>query len=62
MGVAVLFRCPVTGLRVQGWATEEVPSDATDIYVSVQCPACARTHLVNPATEKVLGTDDKPSD
>lgn len=62
MGVAVLYRCPITGLRVQSWVEEEVSSDASDTYVSVRCPACTRTHLVNPATEKVLGTDDKPAE
>lgn len=52
-----LYRCPNTGYRVQGFVAEEV-SDKPDSYEPVTCIACQRTHLVNPATGKVLGAED----
>ncbi len=53
-----LYRCPNTGLRVQGFVAEDVPDDA-DTYESVTCLACQQVHLVNPATGKVLGEADE---
>lgn len=54
-----IYRCPYTGLNVQGWVADDpelAEADAT--YVSVTCVACTRMHLVNPSTEKVLGSED----
>jgi hypothetical protein len=53
-----LFRCPATGLNVQGWSAEEPALDRKDAYVSVSCLACRRIHLVNPATGGVLGVEE----
>ena len=53
---SVIFRCPNTGRNVQGWLDEDV--SASDVYVSVECPACTRSHLVNPKTGRVLGSND----
>jgi hypothetical protein len=52
------YSCPNTGYRVQGFTAEEV-SDKKDTYESVLCVMCQRTHLVNPATGKVLGADEQ---
>lgn len=53
-----VYRCPTTGLRVQGWsADEEGPKDG-DAYQPATCLACQRVHLVNPATGKVIGEED----
>jgi len=52
-----LYRCPITGLRVQGLVAEDVPDDV-DTYESITCLACQQVHLVNPATGKVLGEED----
>jgi len=52
-----LYRCPITGLRVQGLVAEDVPDDV-DTYESITCLACRQVHLVNPATGKVLGEED----
>jgi hypothetical protein len=57
---SLIYRCPFTGRNVQEWTGEEIPSG--DVYVSVVCPACARTHLVNPATGRVLGVPDQPGE
>ena len=57
MGTPFLFRCPNTGQIVQGWTGEE---PAPNEYIAVTCDACAQVHLVNPATEKVMGEDKRP--
>ena len=51
-----LFRCPITGYRVQGFTAEEVSDDD---YQQISCNACQQTHYVNPKTGKVLGGDDQ---
>jgi len=52
---AFIYRCPTTGLSVQGWVADN-PSDNNDeIFEPVSCAVCARMHLVNPNTGKVLG-------
>ena len=48
-----LFRCPVNGMRVQGWV-DEYPSEG-QTFVSTTCQACQRVHLVNPKTGRVAG-------
>lgn len=53
-----LFRCPATGYSVQGLAAEAIVDP--DTYQSVSCPACTRTHLVNPKTGKVAGAEPIP--
>lgn len=53
-----VYRCPNTGLRVQGFVADDDPAD-DDAYLPVTCTACTRVHLVNPRTGKVLGEDDE---
>ena len=51
----MLYRCPNTGFRVQGYtADENIPHDR-DAYEPLTCLACKLVHLVNPKTGKVLG-------
>jgi hypothetical protein len=50
-----LYRCPATGMNVQGWSADEVDDDET--YLSMTCLACRQLHLVNPATGKTMGED-----
>ena len=52
---AILFRCPNTGHRVQGWIAEDVSDADENTYQSVTCLACQQVHLVNPKSEKVFG-------
>jgi hypothetical protein len=52
-----LFQCPNTGLNVQGWSAEEIPADS-GIYLTTECLACRRVHLVNPTSGRVLGSED----
>jgi hypothetical protein len=40
------------------WEAEEIPADDDDArvrYQGIECPACARLHLINPSTGKLLG-------
>jgi hypothetical protein len=55
----VLYRCPRTGLNVQGFVADDPTEGGGDNYVPVECLACSGIHLVNPATGKVLGEDDE---
>jgi hypothetical protein len=43
---------------VQGWSAEEIPADS-ETYVTMECVACRGVHLVNPATGRVLGSEDE---
>ena len=51
---SLLFTCPATNLKVQHWIVgdENTPDDE---YEAVICKACARLHLVNRKTGKLLG-------
>ena len=51
--VTVLYRCPNTGFRVQGYTAEEELADRQG-YVPVACLACKMVHLVNLKTGEVL--------
>jgi hypothetical protein len=56
---AFTYRCPNTGKNVQGWSSDAGSSDSqASIYISTQCPACSRIHLIDPATGAVLGGDE----
>jgi len=44
---AVIFLCPRTGFKVQGWIADDAPADAGS--VPVDCPMCKGIHLVDPA-------------
>jgi hypothetical protein len=59
--IGFLYRCPVSGLRVQGWANEpHTTEDEDSEYVALRCPVCSRTHLVSPKSGHVLGDERKP--
>jgi hypothetical protein len=52
-----VFRCPNTGMNVQGWVADDPTEGEGDAYQSIACLICTRLHLVNPKTGKVLGAD-----
>jgi hypothetical protein len=58
MSRTFFYRCPNTGLNVQGWSTDEA-TDEDDTYQSFQCVACTWVHLINPKTRKLLGEREK---
>lgn len=53
-----IYRCPNTGLEVQGWVADDSTEWDDGSYKAVTCLVCARIHLVNPKTGNVLGEDD----
>jgi hypothetical protein len=54
-----LYRCPTTGLNVQGWLADDPSGGNDDVYETVTCLACTRVHLINRSTGKVVGGDDE---
>ena len=50
--IAFVYRCPATGLKVQGHLADELLDGET--YESVTCTACGRVHLVTPKSGRVL--------
>ena len=61
-----LFTCPSTNLNVQHWRDDDDEGVLDNAYEAVTCKACARLHLINRNTGKVLGqageasTDEEP--
>jgi hypothetical protein len=49
--IAVVYRCPATGLSVDHWFE---PADKAETYESVLCRACNHVHLVNVTSGRVL--------
>jgi hypothetical protein len=56
MATAFVYRCPNTGLNVQGFIADD-PAPAG--YYPVTCLACTRLHLVDPKTFKVAASERK---
>jgi hypothetical protein len=54
-----IYHCTRTGMNVQVVMSEVTASDPTDRYEAITCPACARLHLVNKTTGKILGEREK---
>jgi hypothetical protein len=52
---AFLYRCPNTGMNVQGWVADDPAARDRDSYEAVTCHACRAVHLVDPLTGKVAG-------
>ncbi len=50
---AVVFRCPRTGMKVQGWLADTEHAEEFT-YELVPCPACKGSHLVNRTTGETL--------
>ena len=53
-----IYRCPNTGLNVQGWIADDPTEGNGETYQPVPCTLCTRQHLVDPKTGKVLGADE----
>ena len=61
MAEGFVYRCPNTGLNVQGRIESELADRDAESYEAVTCMACARVHLVNPKTGKLFGEEAVPS-
>jgi len=55
----LVFRCTQTGTNVQVWLADSTQPESADSYEAVTCPACARVHLINRKTGKMLGDINK---
>ena len=55
----LVFRCTQTGATVQVWLAGGAQPEPADSYEAVTCPACARVHLINRKTGKMLSDKDK---
>jgi hypothetical protein len=51
----MVFLCPNTGTRVQGWFAGDGCEHDGDTYEPLSCLACGQVHMVNPRTGKILG-------
>jgi hypothetical protein len=50
-----IFRCPVTGLNVQG---TKMPTESDDSpYTSQKCLACGGVHFVNSQSGKLMSEE-----
>jgi hypothetical protein len=56
-----IFRCPNTGFRVQGFASDHDESEGVseDVFLGVTCLACGSVHFVNPKTGKTVSENDE---
>ncbi len=54
-----LFRCPRTGMTVQGSAEQPAAEDGSGsrLYTGMHCKACGGWHLVNPKTGKLVSEE-----
>jgi hypothetical protein len=55
---AFVFNCPSTGFNVQHWVDDDMPI-AENEYDVITCQACARVHLINRKTGKLLGQTEQ---
>lgn len=53
-----IYRCPNTGMKVQGWIADDPTEGAANSYEAITCTICSQAHLVNPKTGKVLGSTE----
>lgn len=51
-----IYRCPKTGLNVQGSVGDE---KATEPYVAQTCLACGSLHFVSPGTGKLMSEEQR---
>jgi hypothetical protein len=54
-----LFRCPRTGLKVQGFAADDTTDREGNAIVQVTCHACGSVHFINPKTETAEDDNEK---
>jgi hypothetical protein len=53
----LIFLCPATGLKVQGFVAEGLIGPDT-ICVPVDCVLCSRSHLIDPRISELPDSDE----
>jgi hypothetical protein len=56
---ASVFTCPTTSMKVQHWLADEDEGMSDNEYEAIRCQACARLHLINRKTGRLLGQDEE---
>lgn len=51
-----LYRCPITGKNVQGWAADD--GNTADETLTVTCLVYCHVHLVDPKTGRMMGASE----
>ena len=60
MGRPFLYRCPVTGMNVQGLTSDDASSEnEKDRLQVVECLACGRFHSIDPWNGPLPPAEDK---
>ena len=55
---AFVCTCPLTKLDIQYWLDDSKKDDVSDTeHEAVTCTACAKVHLINRKTGKLLGQE-----
>jgi hypothetical protein len=54
-----VYRCPITGFRVQGWVPGHPTEGKGHQFEGITCSICKRIHLVDPKTGNLLGEEGK---
>jgi hypothetical protein len=58
---AFVCTCPITKLDIYYWLDDCKIDDVSDTeYEAMTCKACAKVHLINRKTGKLLGQEDPP--
>lgn len=52
-----LYRCPITGYKVQGFVADSPGESNGRIYEPLTCAICNRIHLVNLKTAGLLAEE-----
>jgi len=52
-----LYRCPVTGYKMQGFVADDPTETDGNVYEPLTCALCGRIHLINPVSGNVLGAN-----
>jgi hypothetical protein len=53
-----IYRCPNTGMKVQGWVADDPTEREGATYEPIPCTICMQAHLVDPKTGRILGADE----
>jgi len=56
-----LYRCPITGQKVQGWVADDVFDVEPEAFECISCSACGQAPPGESKNRKVVGADDPHS-